>query len=171
MTERNFAPGDILIACDNVLPIPIGYMGHSALVADSQFLVEATDELPFIRKVPISDFLRVHPIHVQFRPVSKELGERVAYCALDYLKTYQENLQQGKNEPVYSVSSSSPLYDPWTGIYCSKLIWLAYYYGAQITFRNDFFLFSPEDLYQNLLERDEFQLIYQHPKFTFKLDT
>jgi uncharacterized protein YycO len=171
MQGRAFQPGDILVTCDNMNKLPRGYVGHAAIVVAPGHVVEATAKMPQIRVTPIISFLRVHPHHVQYRPKSAEAGQRAAYCALDYVARYYRYLQQGIRQPVYSLLPSHPLEDPWRAIYCSKLVWLCYYYGAGYRFENDFLLFSPEDLDTRLSQDSHFALIYKHPSFSFKLDT
>lgn len=171
MKQREFRAGDILVASDNANGLPRGYMGHAAIVVEPNYLVEATTEMPEIRMDTVEQYLRQHPIHVQYRPISAEDGWRAAYCAKDYVARYQHFLQQGIRKPKFSFFSQSPLDDPWEAIYCSKLVWLCYYYGANYFFLNDFLLFTPEDLSTNLQLDNRFKLIYRHPQFGFLLDT
>jgi hypothetical protein len=171
MKGRDFQPGDILVTSDNSVRLPRGYVGHAAIAVDPGHVVEATAKMPQIRITPLDLLLRLHPLHAQYRPKSAEMGRRAAYCALDYLAKYNRYLQQGKRQPVYSLLPSGSLEDPWGTIYCSKLVWLCYYYGAGYRFENDFLLFSPEDLATQLAKDSNFALIYMHPAFSFKLDT
>lgn len=169
--NQAFQAGDILVGCSNVNGVPPGYMGHSAIVVDPEHVVEAVVTMPNIRRVPISVFQHDHPIYVQLRPKSAQVGQLAALCALDYLQKYQANLQRGQGIPPFAFRMDIPLQDPWSGIYCSKLVWLSYYYGAQIAFPNDFGLFTPEDLATNLSNDPAFQVIYQHPEFRFLVDS
>lgn len=169
--NQGFQAGDILVGCSNVNGIPPGYMGHSAIVVDPYHIVEAVMTMPNIRKVPISIFQNDHAIYAHFRPKSAELGQNAALCALDYLQKYQANLQRGQRIPPFSFRTDIPLEDPWSCVYCSKLVWLCYHYGAQRTFYNDFWLFTPEDLYTNLSRHPEFDLLYMHPEFRFLVDS
>jgi hypothetical protein len=163
--------GDILTACDNELNVPSGYLGHSAMAIHDNVLIESVMLFPHIQLCSIDDFVRVHPKHAIYRPISPQLGEAAARYALWYMQAYQSNLQQGYNIPSFSFSPQFPLDDPWASIYCSKLIWLSYYYGAGYFLPNDHFLFSPEDL-DTLLKRDpNFILLYKHPEFEFLVDT
>lgn len=166
---NQYQAGDILVACDNRNGLPPGYMGHSAIVVDPSNLVEAVMEYPNIRKDTIEQLIRQHPLHAWFRPVSEEMGQKAAACALDYVRQYRRLQKQGLHQPVFSFSSA-PLDDPWNTIYCSKLVWLCYHYGAGHTFSNDFDLFSPEDLFQNLKSSSDFQLQWIHPAFRFYVD-
>lgn len=169
--NSNFRPGDILVGCTNVNGFPPGYMGHSAIVVDPGHIVEAVVTWPTIRKVPISVFQHDHPIYVVIRPASSELGQKAALSALDYLQKYQENVQRGQNQPPFSFRPNIPLEDPWQGIYCSKLVWMSYFYGAGMRFTNDHGLFSPEDLYTGLSQDKNFIVLFKHPQFQFVVDT
>jgi len=171
MQTREFRPGDILVACDNMNGLPPGYMGHAAIAVDASHLVEATTSMPQIRMDTIQQYLSSHPLHVQYRPVSAEQGKRAAKCAMDYVARYQQHLQQGLLKPEFSFFTQSPLDDPWEAIYCSKLVWLCYYYCGNHRFSNDFLLFTPEDLSTQLEQDRAFTLVYRHPQFGFKVDT
>lgn len=168
--NRDFRTGDILVASDNVNELMTGYMGHSAIVIDQNHLIESPGGHPAIRQDSIQQFLELHPQHAQFRPKSAEMGEKAADYAKSYLAKYNVNLKNGVESPVFSISFK-PLDDPWTDIYCSKLIWLSYYYGVDYKFKNDYLWFSPEDLYSLLAEDRHFELIYKHPDFGFKINT
>lgn len=78
---------------------------------------------------------------------------------------------QGIICPPFSFNPAIPLWDLWTTVYCSKLIWLAYYYGAGMALPNDYFLFTPEDIDSNLSRANEFEVAYKHPEFEFLIDT
>ncbi|WP_153463801.1 hypothetical protein [Sediminibacillus terrae] len=166
--ERDFQPGDILVASDNLDEIKTGYVGHSALVVDQENVIESPGLHPAIRKAPIHQFLTKHPVHGHFRPKASEDGKAAAEYAEGYLNEFKE---KGQQAPVFSFNLSSSLDDPWEYIYCSKLIWLSYYYGADYKLENDFLWFSPEDLYNNLKENGDFQTVYQHPDVKFILNT
>lgn len=169
--NSNFRPGDILVGCTNVNGFPPGYMGHSAIVVDPNHIVEAVVTFPTIRKVPISVFQSDHPIYAVIRPASKEIGEKAALSALDYLQKYQANVKSGNNMPPFSFVPGIPLEDPWQGVYCSKLVWLSYFYGAGLRFPNDFGLFSPEDLYTIVGQDKNFIVVFKHPEFRFLINT
>lgn len=169
--ERDLRPGDILVASDNLFQIPNGYWGHAAMMLNETEVIEATDTFPYIRIIPWQTFAEDHPVHAQFRPKRADVGLHAASCAADYHMKYRENIEQGIEAPVFSFFGPAALNDPWETIYCSKLVWLSYNYGANITFHNDFFLFTPEDLDTQLRQDDRFELIYQHPKFFFRIDT
>lgn len=171
LRDRDFRAGDILIASDNVGYIPKGYMGHSALVISENHLIESPGGHPAIRKDSIAQFIRLHPLHAQYRPKSAEMGEKAAQYARKYLEQYKQNLTKGEQKPIFSFSLGSSLEDPWTHIYCSKLIWLCYANGCDYKFKNDFLWFSPEDLEKNLSKSPDFERIYKHPKYGFKLNT
>jgi hypothetical protein len=170
-SDREIKAGDILIACDNLYEIPYGYMGHSALALNDKWLVEATDHVPYIRMTSFEQFLHDHPVHAQYRPLSEELGQMAASCAMDYQQKYAQNLKNSVNRPVFAFISGSSLHDPWGAVYCSKLVWLSYYYGAQYPFTNDFFLFTPEDLDSRLRQDQNFKLLFRHPRFQFHTNT
>ncbi len=166
----DYRSGDILVACDNLNGLPFGYMGHSAIAVDDKMAVEAMIYQPIVRKIPIESFIKDHPNHAHFRPFSKEAGEKAADYALNYLKKFEENMKAGIGKPVFKFTLSTPLTDEWTYIYCSKLVWLAYYYGSNYEFINDHLWFAPEDLYSNLDKNPLFELVYIHPDFVFHLD-
>ncbi|NGQ94490.1 hypothetical protein G3578_04765 [Brevibacillus sp. SYP-B805] len=168
---REIKAGDILVACDNLYHIPHGYMGHAAIAVDDKWLVEATDNVPYIRMKSFEHFLKEHPIHAQYRPRSAEMGQMAASCAMDYQLKYANNLRQGENKPTFAFLSGSPLHDPWGTVYCSKLVWLSYFYGVQYAFANDFGLFTPEDLDTCLKHDPHFELVYRHPRFRFVINT
>jgi hypothetical protein len=168
--SRQFLPGDILVASDNVNGLPPGYMGHSAIIVDENHIIESISE-PAIRKKPINGFLTNHPRHAHYRPVDSQIGKKAKEYAEQYLRKYLENLQKGKHQPKFAFKPEDPLDDPWSTIYCSKLIWLSYAKGAKIELENDFYLFSPEDLATTLSKDKRFELVYKHPDFGFNLNT
>jgi hypothetical protein len=168
--QVNYKPGDILVGCDNINGLPVGYMGHAALVVDEEHIIEAVMTDPIVRKVPIENFKRNHPNHAHFRPTSEKVGNDVSQYAEKYLKTFQENKQNGIAQPIFYFTVKTPLDDEWTYIYCSKLVWLSYYYGANYSFHNDHLWFSPEDLYANMKDNPDFELIYIHPNYGFHID-
>lgn len=171
--ERDFRAGDILVASDNENDEKTGYVGHSAIVISAQELIESPGGHPAIRQESIQQFLQLHPAHAHYRPKSQEVGEKAATYARGYLAKYLENLKKGIHEPVFSYSyqAIAGLDDPWGLIYCSKLVWLCYYYGANYKFKNDFLWFSPEDLYERLRKDENFIEIYRSPKLKFLLNT
>lgn len=167
---RTFQEGDILVACDNVNGLPPGYMGHSSIVVDQNSIIEAVGTYPQIRKHSIAHFLFEHPIHAHYRCKNPDLGKRASQFAENFLQKYNENLQNGIKSPVFSFKTTVPLDDPWHSIYCSKLVWLSYYYGAGLHFANDYFVFAPEDLAKSLEKDPNFEVVYKHPQFGFKID-
>ncbi|WP_163580258.1 hypothetical protein [Gracilibacillus saliphilus] len=169
--ERNYQAGDILVASDNVKAELTGYMGHSALAINQNELIESPGLEPAIVRKSIQQFLDKHPVHAQFRPVKTELGEKAAQYAIDYYQEYKSNLEKGIHKPTFSFDLSQKLDEPWEKIYCSKLVWLCYHFGADYTFENDHLWFSPEDLYHQLLENQDFELVYQHQDVKFLIDT
>lgn len=171
LRNRDFRAGDILVASDNVNEFKTGYMGHSAIIVDDDFLIESPGGHPAIRLDSIQQYLDYHPIHAQYRPVSLEMGNAAALYATNYLEKYQENLNNGINKPEFSISINQSMEDPWELIYCSKLIWLSYFHGAGYELDNDFLWFSPEDLYDDLKDNDDFELIYKHPNVNFVINT
>ncbi|WP_163971104.1 hypothetical protein [Oceanobacillus halotolerans] len=169
--ERDFKPGDILVASDNVNKDLTGYIGHSALVVDESNLIEAPGGHPAIQKDTIHQFLEKHPHHAQFRPKSSEIGEAAVGYAEKYLTEYKEKLDNGEEKPLFSMTLDQSLKDPWKYIYCSKLVWLSYFHGADYKMENDYLWFSPEDLFTHLQENDDFEKVYQHEKVDFKVNT
>jgi hypothetical protein len=169
--EHNYQAGDILVACDNMTGLPYGYMGHTAIVVDNESIVESVITEPIIRNIPIESFTKDHPIHAHFRPKAMEMGENAAKYALSYLEKFEENKKSGMPNPVFKFALNTPLNDESTYIYCSKLVYLSYFYGAHYEFINDYLWFSPEDLYSNLNNNPDFELIYINPKFTFYIDS
>ncbi|GAA0309644.1 hypothetical protein GGQ92_001286 [Gracilibacillus halotolerans] len=169
--DTDFQPGDILVASDNLNTKYSGYMGHSAIVVNNHEMVESPGGDISIIKAPIEKFIRHHPLYAHYRPVNRDLGERAAQYALQYYEQYEKNKQNGENKPIFSFKLSQSLDDPWEYVYCSKLVWLAYHHGADYSFKNDFLLFSPEDLFTNLKDNDDFEEIYRHEDVHFKLNT
>lgn len=169
--QRDFKPGDVLVASDNLNEAWTGYMGHSAIVVDENNLVEAPGGHPAIRKASIQQFLDKHPKHAQFRPKSKDLGESAASYAREYVASYQQKLADGNKKPVFSMKLTQSLKDPWEYIYCSKLVWLSYFHGADYELQNDYLWYSPEDLYKDLKGNDKFKKVYEHEEVDFHLDT
>jgi hypothetical protein len=165
--EAEFKPGDILVACDNVNGLPPGYMGHSVIVIDDQDVIESVTINPSIRQDTIAQFLEAHPLHAHYRPKSEELGQKAALYAQEYLAKYQENLEQGIERPEFSFWPQDSLDDLWGTIYCSKLVWLCYYYGAGYFFQPEGLWFSPQNLDEVLESDDNFELLYKHPEFNF----
>jgi len=169
--QYGYKAGDILTACDNELNVPTGYLGHSAIVVDEERIVEAVITYPYVQVARIEDFLRVHPKHAHYRPIAPELGQAAAKYAIWYYQQSNHNKSMGVVVPPFSFSNQIPLQDPWTSIYCSKLVWLSYYYGAGYPFYNDYYLFTPEDLDTVLSKDPNFRLMYKHPEFLFLIDT
>ncbi|QDP41812.1 C40 family peptidase [Radiobacillus deserti] len=169
--ERNFRAGDILVASDNLNENITGYVGHSAIVVDDEYLIESPGGYPAIRKDTIQQYLDKHPVHAQFRPISKEMGLQAVKYAEQYLEDYKQNIKEGKNKPTFSFMAIQELENPWEYIYCSKLVWLSYAKGANYKFKNDFLWFSPEDLYKNLLDNQDFKTIYRHSDVKFKINS
>ncbi|WP_246247601.1 hypothetical protein [Piscibacillus halophilus] len=169
--NHDFQPGDILVACDNFGDFPPpGYMGHAALVLNNRDIIEATTSMPQIRVSTIREFVEIHPKYVHLRCRDSWAAHEATAFAYEYLQMYNDNLNTGEDVPPFSFSPLVPLNDPYHSIYCSKLVWLCYYYGAGVELENDFFLYSPEDL--STLENDgRFEVIYKHPEFEFKLNT
>lgn len=166
-----YQPGDILTACDNEMLIPSGYLGHSAIVVNEHYLVEAVTSIPYIRLVPIPNFTSVHPKHALFRPKDVSMGIKAAQWAISYYRFSEYNRMQGFLLPVFSFTSKVPLSDMFRSVYCSKLVWLSYFYGCGYSFYNDFFLFTPEDLFTVLSRDPTFILLYKHPEFLFHINT
>lgn len=171
MTQLRYQAGDILVASDNELQVPTGYLGHSAIAIDDSRMVEAIIDYPYLRMAPIHDFTSSHRKIAVYRPKDPQMGRDAAQYALWYLGQSEANHEKGLMVPEFSFSQQIPLSDPWSSTYCSKLIWLAYYYGAGYMFPNDFFLFSPEDIDSVLSQDSHFQLLYKHPQFQFVVNS
>ncbi|ENH96346.1 hypothetical protein J416_11292 [Gracilibacillus halophilus YIM-C55.5] len=168
--DRRYQSGDILVASDNVNSQFTGYMGHAALVISQDQLIESPGIEPAIAKDSIDQFLAKHPIHAQYRPKDAKRGQKAAQFAIQYYQQFQENLKNGIQKPTFSFDLSQSLDEPWEHIYCSKLIWLAYHYGAGYTFENDDWWFAPEDLYNHLKNNESFIEIYKHPDVQFHIN-
>ena len=168
---NDFKPGDILVASDNNSALPPGFMGHAAIVINQTTIIESVMFKPYIRTYPIAFFLREHPLHAHYRPKSEKAGLQAKEIAERYLQTYNRNVALGKHRPPFSFSPTIPLKDPWKSVYCSKLVWLCYKHGPEINMKNDYFLFTPEDLDQVLSRDRRFDLLYKHPRFIFYIDT
>ncbi|MDQ0351449.1 hypothetical protein J2R98_001263 [Alkalibacillus filiformis] len=167
----DFKPGDILVASDNFGDVfPPGYIGHSAIVIDEYRIAESVTSHPQVRKAPIDNFLSVHTQVMHARPKDPSVGMAAAEYAKEYVEAYDTNLKQGNSVPEFSFSTRVPLNDPNDAIYCSKLVWLSYYYGADVEFQNNFYLFAPVDLKANIEMDDRFDVMYQHPEFDFKIN-
>lgn len=164
-------PGDILTACDNELNVPSGYMGHSAIAVSEQTIVEAVITKPYIQTAPREHFFKSHPKCAVYRPVDSRAGMSAAHFAHWYWQQSNHYERMGVHVPPFSFSQQIPLSDPWTGVYCSKLVWLSYYYSVGFELMNDFGLFTPEDLDTNLSRDARFILLYKHPDFAFFIDT
>ncbi|WP_188206802.1 C40 family peptidase [Alkalibacillus aidingensis] len=169
--ERVFKPGDILVACDNAWEeMPPGYMGHSAIVVDEKHTVEANVSDPEVRMELIEDFIDIHPMYMHIRCKNQEAAQKASNYAVNYLRIYNGCKEQDLPVPPFSFSPYVPLDDPWSAIYCSKLVWLSYYYGAGIKIENDHFLFAPEDIATKLENDPRFEVLYKHKDFEFKID-
>ncbi|RPF51038.1 hypothetical protein [Aquisalibacillus elongatus] len=167
----DYQPGDILVACDNFGDFPPpGYMGHSAIVLDQRSIAEATTSMPQIRVATIREFIDLHPKYMHLRCKNRQAAENARDFAYEYLQMYHDGLQNGDEVPEFSLTPLISLDDPYNSIYCSKLVWLCYYYGANINLENDYFLYSPEDL-STLENDDRFEVLYKHPEFDFKLNS
>lgn len=167
----HFQAGDILVACDNVFNVPTGYLGHSAIAVDDTHMVEAVLAFPYVRLAPIEQFFSMHRQMAVFRARDKKAGAAAAAYAIWYYEQATHHYKSGKIIPPFSFTPAVPLSDPWTSIYCSKLVWLSYYYGAGIAMPNDFFLFTPEDIATVASTGEEWVTVYKHPDFQFVLNT
>ncbi len=166
-----YRAGDILTACDNELAIPDGILGHSAIVINKSQMIEAVISRPHMQTASISKFVKNHPKHAIYRPKESSLGKAAAAYARSYLDQRNNYLRYGLERPSFSFSTDTVLHDPWSTIYCSKLVWLCYHHGAGYTFPNDHFLFTPEDLDTHLKKDSKFIMLYRHRKFNFLIDT
>ncbi|OUM93836.1 MAG: hypothetical protein A9Z00_02660 [Thermobacillus sp. ZCTH02-B1] len=171
IAHRELRPGDVLTSCDNVLAVPAGFLGHSAIAVGPDQIVEAVMTFPFVRRGPAANFFAQHPKHAHYRPIPGWLANGAARFAADYHRACQANYARGLIIPPFSFSPVTPLEDPWSSIYCSKLVWLCFYYGAGYPLYNDYFLFTPEDLDSVLGSDPNFERVYRHPEFHFKIDT
>ncbi|MFD2611854.1 hypothetical protein [Paenibacillus gansuensis] len=170
-TSIGLLPGDILTACDNELNVPTGYLGHSAIAVDERHIVEAVISYPYIQLASKESFFSPHPLCAVYRPKDPSWGTAAARCAYDYFLKSREHLQKGTVLPPFSFDLNVALDDPWTSVYCSKLVWLSYHFGVGYTLPNDFGLFTPEDLDYNLSRDPNFILVYKHPGFQFLIDS
>jgi hypothetical protein len=166
-----YRAGDILTACDNELDVPDGILGHSAIVVNQTHMIEAVIVKPYLRKMRIRNFTTNHKLRAVYRPKNPELGKAAAAYAISYLKQSKDYKQLGLQLPPFSFSPQLPLHDPWSSIYCSKLVWLCYHYGAKHSLPNDYLLFTPEDLDSYLRKDSQFKRLYRHPKFKFIVDS
>lgn len=167
----HYKAGDILTACDNELNIPDGILGHSAIAINSKEMIEAVVSPPHLRVYKIQNFIKNHAKRAIYRPKNSAKGKAAAAFAIDYLHRRNQFLKQGIERPFFSFSPELPLNDPWSSIYCSKLVWLCYHYGAKYTLPNDYFLFTPEDLDTLLKKHSKFKKLYRHRKFNFSVDS
>ena len=164
-------PGDVLVASDNVNEKLTGIFGHAAIVVGEDRLIETPGGEPAIVKDSISQFKRKHPKHAVFRPLSDQLAKDAAGYAENYYREYRKKWAAGDRRPVYSVTLTQDLTDPWEYIYCSKLVWLCYYYGAGYEIENDMLWLSPEDLYTQLSKSGDFQTIYENEGVNFIINS
>jgi hypothetical protein len=134
-------------------------------------MIEAVITYPYIRLNSIDQFLNAHKKYALYRPRHEDMGRRAASYALQYYRISEMNRMHGILVPPFSFSPNIPLGDPWTSVYCSKLVWLSYYFGSHYAFYNDFFLFTPEDLDTDLQKDPNFMLLYKHPEFMFLVNS
>nr|WP_207952346.1 hypothetical protein [Paenibacillus turpanensis] len=161
-----------MTVCDNNdWGIPTGYLGHSAIAVDERQLVEAVMEYPNIQLGLNEKFLRPDRRCAVYRPVHAHWGPAAAGFAYRYYEQSEHYRKHGMIRPPFTISPAVPLHDPWTGVYCSKLVWLSYYYGAGYAIYNDFGLFTPEDVDSSLRMDSNFMAVYRHPDFAFHIDT
>lgn len=156
-----FRPGDVFISSDNQLQWMSGIIGHAGIVINDTYLIESRGGRPAIVKDVISRFELRHTDYAVFRPKNQAIGEAAAKYAEEYHKQYQKNIMEEIFEPEYSINPTQDLLDPWTFIYCSKLVWLAFYYGATYEIKHGQFWISPRNLYVELSESSDFEKIYE----------
>ncbi|MDQ0255807.1 uncharacterized protein YycO [Evansella vedderi] len=166
--KHDYKTGDIIVASDNKKGIPDGYMGHSALIIDEKYMLESDYSADSIAINSINSFFKDHEWYALYRPLDEKMGQQAVEWGLSYYEKYQENLKKGINRPVFSFIPSS-MKDLWNAIYCSKLIWVCYYYGANYKFEHDGLWFSPQNLDEQLKKDKNFTLIYEHPDHSFKI--
>ena len=168
--SQDFQPGDILIACDNVMSVPTGYVGHSALVIDREDILESVMRFPSISIDTIDSFFKDHTLYAHYRPKNPEHGKAAVEWGLDYYRKYIKNVNKEIYKPKFTFVPSIRPKDIWDTIYCSKLIWFCYYYGAnyEIKYRGPWI--SPRNLDEVLTKDPNFKLIYKHPDFSFKIN-
>lgn len=121
--EQTFKPGDILVASDNVIGVPNGYIGHAALVIDEHSILESTNIHESISINPIDKFIRNHDWYAHYRPKDAVMGEKAVRWGLVYYEKYKENVAEGLNQPKFSFMPSFNMKEIWNTIYCSKLVW------------------------------------------------
>ncbi|WP_202079946.1 hypothetical protein [Caldalkalibacillus salinus] len=168
--RQDFRAGDILVASDNASGIPSGYIGHSALVINQERILESVSRTESISIDPVSTFFDGRERYAHFRPVDPEMGEQAVQWGLEYHKAYQENLEKGINKPKFSFTPSKDMTETWDTIYCSKLIWLCYYYGADYEFEVKGLWFSPQNLDDELSRDPNFETIHKHPEHSFYIE-
>ncbi|WP_280967004.1 peptidoglycan amidohydrolase family protein [Evansella cellulosilytica] len=166
--SHTFKPGDILVASDNKKGIPNGYMGHAIIMVDNERILESDYQDDSIAVNHITKFFKDHEWYALYRPINEKMGELAVNWGLAYHEKYKKNVNQGVNKPLFSFLPSK-LTDLWSTIYCTKLVWLCYYYGANYDFSHEGLWISPYQLDNQLKKDKNFQLIYEHPKHYFKL--
>ncbi|MCD8510515.1 MAG: hypothetical protein LRY73_12015 [Bacillus sp. (in: Bacteria)] len=155
---QTFKTGDILVASDNKKGIPDGYMGHAAIMVDNERVLESDYQEDSIAINPISKFWKDHEWYALYRPVNEEMGRLAVQWGLSYHEQYQAKVKKGVHKPVFSFLPSK-LTDLWTTIYCTKLVWLCYYHGANYKFSHEGLWLSPYQLDSQLKKDKNFNLI------------
>ncbi|MBU9712157.1 hypothetical protein [Evansella tamaricis] len=168
--SHDFKPGDILVASDNKFGIPDGYMGHSVLIINEDMMLESDFYGDSISRKPISHFFKQHEWYAAYRPKEPTLGQGAVKWGLNYRKQYLENIKKGIKKPKFSFVPTNDMKELWKTIYCSKLVWLCYYHGSNYEFKKDGLWFSPQNLNDELMKDENFQLLYEHPKHSFKIE-
>ncbi|MFA9556950.1 hypothetical protein ACERII_06590 [Evansella sp. AB-rgal1] len=167
--NSDYQAGDILVASDNKFGIPNGYMGHAVLIIDEDFMLESNNITKYsMKKIRIKSFFDEHQWYAHYRPIDPTIGKDAVRWGLDYCNKYEDSLKKGNNRPKFSFIPSD-LKSLWDRIYCSKLIWSCYYYGAEYEFANSGLWFTPQNLDEELRSDENFNLIYKHPRHSFKI--
>lgn len=170
LREVDYRPGDILVASDNAFGIPQGYIGHASLVVDETSILESVNVTESIQVNDLASFFDSHEWYAHYRPKNEQMGRDVVEWGLSYYEKYQQNLEEGDNRPRFSFRPTKNMKELWDTIYCSKLVWLCYYYGADYEFNKRGLWFSPQNLNDELEADDNFMLVEKHPDHTFKIN-
>ncbi|HBZ83894.1 MULTISPECIES: YiiX/YebB-like N1pC/P60 family cysteine hydrolase [unclassified Brevibacillus] len=126
-TNTKIKPGDILVTNDTS---SWGLTGHAAIVIDTQNLVEIRGDGYNPEKNDIDDFIDDHTsgsswVKVYRHDLSSK-GKGAAKWAEWYVKNYSD-VEYGFSDLLD--------YDDTT--YCSKIVWDAYYFGADVELETD----------------------------------
>lgn len=165
----NYKPGDILVASDNSKGVPPGYIGHAAILINKEQILESDIGQESIAVNPVAKFFEEHDWYAHYRPKDEAMGIAAVDWGLKYYRKYKKNIAKGKSIPVFSYIPASKFKDTQTTIYCSKLVWFCYYYGAGYEFERRGIWFPPQKLDDELKKDGNFELVYKHPDHSYKI--